>query len=331
MNGIQGRGLAEWLSRVFVAKNKILECEKLMRKFFRSKLFISLILLILAGVMVYGFLPKLYGSQDKTIEVVQLIDDINLGTRISENMLTTKTIGSYGLDASVIKSKDAIVGLYAATDLRRGSCLYSDQFAADFSDVEGAIDTVLKPGDKLVTVSLATGAKSVGGMARAGDFVDVLTEMPKATAYDEYGYAKEDDTIEMELKPILKHVQVYKLQNNELEDISELDRKWQAAVQKNDGSEDEIDASRIPAFVTLIVSDEQAIALANQEYSGTVHLVLYPNSTENSAEQAPTTPAVIPPSNEDAETEPTADGEGAEPQDGEPVQEPETTGKKVKN
>ena len=32
----------------------------------------------------------------------------------------------------------------------------------------------------------------------------------------------------------------------------------------------------VPAYVTLIVNNEQAVKLANQEYDGTVHLVLYP-------------------------------------------------------
>ena len=32
----------------------------------------------------------------------------------------------------------------------------------------------------------------------------------------------------------------------------------------------------VPAYVTLIVNNDQAVKLANQDYDGTVHLVLYP-------------------------------------------------------
>lgn len=67
-----------------------------MRRFFRSKLFISIILLVMAALLTFVFLPKLYGSQSETIDIVQFIDDVNVGTKISPDMLATKTIGRYG-------------------------------------------------------------------------------------------------------------------------------------------------------------------------------------------------------------------------------------------
>ena len=47
----------------------------------------------------------------------------------------------------------------------------------------------------------------------------------------------------------------------------------------------EAEGSRIPAFVTLIVSDAQAEALANQEFKGSVHLALYPEKTAEAWEE----------------------------------------------
>lgn len=121
---------------------------------------------------------------------------------------------------------------------------------------------------------MSSGAKSVGGLVNPGDFVDVLTQKANAVAVDEW--APTDDKIEMEMTQLLTHVRVYKLQNNALEDISELSRKYHSLVEANDGSEENFDSSMVPAYVTLIVSNDQAVKLANQEYDGTVHLVLYP-------------------------------------------------------
>ena len=241
-----------------------------MRKFFRSKLFISIILLIMAALLTFVFLPKLYGSQSETVDVVQFIDDVNVGTKISPDMLVTKTIGKYGVDASVIKTKEAVVGKYAANDIRRDTNLYSDQFVDAFEEADGAIDQLLQKGDKLVTVSLATGATSVGGMVKPGQYVDVLTEKRS-----EQDYYTED--VEMELVELLRNVRVYKLQNSAMEDISALQRQWKSLLELNSGSETSFDSSLVPAFATLIVNDEQAIKLAEQEYDGTIHLVLHPN------------------------------------------------------
>lgn len=245
-----------------------------MLKFFRSKLFISIILLLMAAILTFAFLPKMYESQNTTMTVVQFISDVNLGTKISEDMLVTKTIGQYGVDKSVITSKAQIVGKYATNDIRHDTNLYSDMFTDNWNEVDGVIDTLLKDGDKLVTLTLSSGAKSVGGLVNPGDYVDVLTQKASAVTLDEW--VTPDDKIEMEMTQLLTHVRVYKLQNNALEDISELSRKYHSLVEANDGSEENFDSSMVPAYVTLIVNNDQAVKLANQEYDGTVHLVLYP-------------------------------------------------------
>lgn len=282
-----------------------------MLKFFRSKLFISIILLLMAAILTFAFLPKMYGSQNTTMTVVQFINDVNLGTKISEDMLVTKTIGQYGVDKSVITSKAQIVGKYATNDIRHDTNLYSDMFTDNWNEVDGVIDTLLKDGDKLVTLTLSSGAKSVGGLVNPGDYVDVLTQKASAMTLDEW--VTPDDKIEMEMTQLLTHVRVYKLQNNALEDISELSRKYHSLVEANDGSEENFDSSMVPAYVTLIVNNDQAVKLANQEYDGTVHLVLYPEikkAEDTATENKNTKPAEKTEKKDTTTTEPQKPVEG---------------------
>lgn len=282
-----------------------------MLKFFRSKLFISIILLLMAAILTFAFLPKMYGSQNTTMTVVQFINDVNLGTKISEDMLVTKTIGQYGVDKSVITSKAQIVGKYATNDIRHDTNLYSDMFTDNWNEVDGVIDTLLKDGDKLVTLTLSSGAKSVGGLVNPGDYVDVLTQKASAVTLDEW--VTPDDKIEMEMTQLLTHVRVYKLQNNALEDISELSRKYHSLVEANDGSEENFDSSMVPAYVTLIVNNDQAVKLANQEYDGTVHLVLYPEikkAADTATENKDTKPAEKTEKKDTTTTEPQKPVEG---------------------
>lgn len=226
------------------------------------------------------------------------MDDIELGTQITDSMLITKTIGKYGIDASVITAKDAIIGKYAANDIRHSTNLYSDMFVDEWEEVEGVIDTLLKTGDKIITLSLGSGAQSVGGLIRTGSIVDVLTQTDEEPIYDEYGSRIDDDEPEMVLTELLEGVMVYKVLNSALEDISELRRQWISLLEAGDGSESDFDASLTPAFVSLIVSDEQAVELANQEYSGKVHLVLHPDipdavdTQEPSGDEQPSEPGI---------------------------------------
>lgn len=245
-----------------------------MKRFLRSKLFISTILLLCAGFLSFWVLPKVNNSKSETVTVIQMVEDVNAGTRISESMVTTKEIGKYGVDNAVLTKKSDIVGKYAAITIRRGTNMYSDMFVDEFNQVDGALDSILKPTDRLVTVSLDSAAAGMTTMLKPGSVVDVMTQQAQTTTVDEYGYQSDDDTIVMEQTPLLKNVVVYKIYNNALNETDVLQRQYNSMLEAND--EDDFDESLIPAYVTLIVNDEQAVKLGNQEYSGTVHLVLHP-------------------------------------------------------
>lgn len=253
----------------------------MVKKFFRSKLFISLILLVLAGILTFVFLPKMYGTQSEVMDVVQLINDAKLGERITEDMLVTKTIGKYGVDKAVITNKQDIVGKYATRELRHDTNLYSDMFTDEWKSITGAMDTLLVEDDRLIAVTLGTLADSVGGTLRAGDVIDAVT-VKKSTITNEYGEVIEDET------PVLlneyKGLVVYKVVNSAGEDVSDLSRKFTSMVEANDGSEENFDSSLIPAVAILIapadMTDAQKAALVEQSRDSTVTLILHPNLTE---------------------------------------------------
>lgn len=245
-------------------------------KFLRSKLFISLVLIVMAGVLAFYMLPKLYGGQAEMLTIVTLKSDVELGMQITGSMLETKTVGKYGVNSAVIQDKDAIIGKYAVKDIDARQYLYSDMFVPTFIEVNGAVDTLLKPGDRIQSVSVKTLAASVGGIIKPGDIVDVLTVKRQETVMGEYGPV-EDDAVEMEQQEVMRNIMVYQVFNSAGEDITELSRRWMTMVEAGDGSEEDFDASLIPAAINLIVTEEQqAIIVANQEQTGAVHLVLHP-------------------------------------------------------
>jgi len=259
-------------------------------KFLRSKLVISFVLLILAGVLTFVFIPRIYGTQSETMHVIQLIDDAKLGTRITEDMLVTKEIGKYGVDRAVITSKDAIIGKYATKDIRHDTNLYSDMFTDTWSEIDGAMDTLLVDEDRLVAVSLSNLADSVGGTVRAGDTIDVVTTKTES-GYDEYS-----SVVEKKYSVMLgeyKGLMVYKVVNSAGEDISELSRKYISMVEANDGSEENFDSSLIPAVAILIapptMTDTQKAALVEQSRNNSVSLILHPNLDSGNPEEETTT------------------------------------------
>lgn len=313
-------------------------------RFLRSKLFISVILLILAALIAFWALPKVTGAKSETTQVVQFLSDVKAGTIVSDAMLQTKEVGKFGIDASVITKKTDVIGKYTATDIHRGTNLFADQFTDELYEVSSAIDSLLKPEDRLIVMTLENGATSVGAQIKPGSVVDVYTRTYLTETEDEdggdvdeysfYGNSYGTEAPEaMELQPLLTRVVVYKIQNASLENITELQRRYNAMVEANDGSEEDFDSSLTPMYVTLIVSDDQAFELAQQEKNdgGTIHLVLHP--TESYTDKGVVDQAgnvieritVKPVEEETAEDEQGNEGETTEPEDGETEDEGEET------
>ena len=283
-------------------------------RFLRSKLFISIVLLALAALLAFALLPKLYNAQAQTVDAVQLVNNVKAGEQITDDMVTTRTVGKFGLDSAVITAKDQIIGKYAATDLRRGINLYGDMFVENWSEVDGALEMEIQKfydlGFVRVTLSLPNLASSVGAEIIPGSVVDIMTQV--ITSYDEeeeeeepaeepaaepeldefgfpivsggdtagsdvspFGNNYYNDEVVMEQTDTLRHVLVFDVQNAEGSSISELRREYTMMIEN--GEEDNFDASLIPSVVTLIVSPEQAVALANQETRGYIHLALVPD------------------------------------------------------
>jgi len=250
-------------------------------KFFRSKLFISVILLVMVAILAFMVLPQLYSKQAETIDVVKFTADVNLGTRITDDMLTTVTIGRYGTDMGMITQKNAIVGKYAVRNISAKEYLYSEMFSDTFEEVEGAAAMLIEPGQKLFTITTSTLSKSVAAQIKPGSKVDIYTQKELEPIVDEYGNVEENDKIEMELLPQMTGLYVYKVQNSSGEDISMLTRRWEAAIDAGAKDSEVENSSMIPFAVTLIVTNEQAELLAQQEYTGIVHMALYPSGFED--------------------------------------------------
>ena len=57
-------------------------------KLFRNKLFIGAMCLLLAGALAFGLLPRLYGAQSGTTEIVKLRQTVEYGTVITDDRIS---------------------------------------------------------------------------------------------------------------------------------------------------------------------------------------------------------------------------------------------------
>ena len=113
----------------------------------------------------------------------------------------------------------------------------------------------LSDGTYLLTISLPSESSGIAGILRAGDTVDV------------YGYTDSGGTVAV--NEALTCVKVYKVLNNKLVSLDDLDAKLKA-----DSSKDSSDYDFAPAYVVFTVNEQQAKTLIGLEKDKSLHLTL---------------------------------------------------------
>lgn len=228
-----------------------------MLKLFRNKIFIGAMCLLLAGILAFVFLPRLYGAQSGTTEIVNLRQTVESGTVITDDMLTVSEVGAYGLPDNVIRDKSEITGLVAGETVYAGEYLWRNCFLMPEAYEKAVKNTSygLSSGTYLLTIALPSESSGLAGILRAGDSVDV------------YGYS--DDSGSAVVSKALMGVTVYEVLNDKLVSLDDLDAKLKAASDA-----DSSDYDFAPAYVVFIVNEQQAETLIGLEKDKALHLTL---------------------------------------------------------
>jgi len=226
-------------------------------KLFRNKLFVGAMCLLLAGILAFFLLPRLYGAQSSTVEILKLKQTVECGVTITEDMLTIAEVGSYGLPDNVVTDKSEIIGLVAGSRIYAGEYLWRDRFLTQeaYEQTEQQAGYGLSDGTYLLTVALPSESSGLAGILRAGDTVDV------------YGYT--DESGSAVVSEALTAVTVYRVLNSKLISLDDLDAKLASTPDA-----DPADYDFAPAYVVFIVTEQQAKVLIGLEKDETLHLTL---------------------------------------------------------
>lgn len=228
-----------------------------MLRLFRNKIFIGAMCLLLAGILAFFVLPKLYEAKSSTTEIVKLKQTVEQGTVISDDMLMVAEVGSYGIQENVVKDKSEIVGLVARSTIYAGEYLWRERLITEdaYEKSKAGSGYGLPEGTFLLTISLPSESSGVAGILRAGDVVDV------------YGYT--DDGESVAVNEVLTAVKVYEVLNTKLVSLEDLDSNF-----KVDPDAKTSDYDFAPAYVVFTVDEQQAKVLIGLEKDKSLHLTL---------------------------------------------------------
>lgn len=211
--------------------------------------------LVLSLFICFGLTPLFNKAVANKEKIVRVTKDITIGDEITSNMVQSIEVGGYNLPNEVIKNKENIIGKYATTDMKRGDYILPSRLSNTPLAEYGYLENFT--GDKrAISLTLRSFASGLSGKLQNGDIVSVYVA--------EYGDRKQT------LSPIeLKYVEVLAVTLGTGYDTSQ--------KETEDGEDKEL-----PSTVTLKVSEQQAIKLADFEANGKIHLAfVYRGNDDN--------------------------------------------------
>jgi len=230
-------------------------------KILKNRIFLSILCILIAGVISFLLLPKLYKDKAATVTVLRVAADISKGEKIENKHIAEVEVGKCGLPDNIISDKSLIIGKIAKTSMVKGDYIFHQKIG-DFASDE-KMDRIIKENKKLVTVSVPSIAAGLSSHLKSGDIVTVAVFLnPKESSNGEQSASPK-----VMIYPELKSLEVYSVENSRTQSIEQA-REQQQADNKPSSNDP------IPKTVTLVVTEAQAVKLIEAEYTGKLHMIL---------------------------------------------------------
>lgn len=219
----------------------------------KNRTILGIICIVLAVAVTFVVAPLVNKAAAGTTNIIRMNKDISQGKMITADDITVAKVGSTGLQDNVVKDKIAVIGKYAACDIKANTNILST-YLSDTADNADDVFRTLDGTKQAISITLDSFASGVSGKLKNGDIISVIVTTDKGTA----------------IPAELTYVKVITTTTQKGTDKDEL-------AQNEDGTYD------LPSTVTLLVNKVQSALLARYETGSKMHLSLVYRGDEETA------------------------------------------------
>ena len=209
----------------------------------KNRTIIGIVCIVLALVVTFAVAPLVNKLSDSRTDIVRLKNDIVQGHMIQESDIEVVTVGSTGLPTNIITKKEAVVGKFAACDMKANTDLLQSMIS-DKSDSADDVFHTLDGKKQAISITISSFAGGLSGKLENGDIVSLVIF--------------ENETNEATIPGGLTYVKVITTTTAEGFDKDEL-------TPNEDGTYE------LPTTLTLLVNPTQAKMLVEYENRGVIH------------------------------------------------------------
>jgi len=233
----------------------------------KNRTIIGIICIGVALVLSFAIAPLVNKFADSRVDIVRITRDITQGHKLTADDIEIVTIGSFGMPADVITDKDAVIGKYAACDLKKTDFLLPSK-VSDNADSASDIFMNLDGSQVAMSITIPSFAGGLSGKLTNGDIVRLIA------------YTDADGESLAVVPEALQFVRV-------------ITSTTAAGLDKDELIQNEDGIYELPTTVTLLVNPLQATLLTEYENNSKLHAVLVSRGNEKQATKMLAEQAVI--------------------------------------
>lgn len=219
-----------------------------------KRLLYGIICIVIAAAIAFVGIPLLSSHTNGKVTIVKMAQPVVQGTRIEESDLMLVEVGKYGLTDGTITDYKDVVGRYAKTDLVSGASILPENLSITPPNTTTILNE-LPSGKVAISFTIKTLAAGLSDKLQSGDIIRI------------YHYLDSAETLRE-----LQYVKVLAVTDSNGQDVDN------SKINPEEQTE-------LSATITVQVSPEQALLIAELENSGTIHVALVLRNNEELAEE----------------------------------------------
>ena len=147
----------------------------------KNRTIIGVLCIVLAIATMFGVAPLVNKMAAGKVSVVRITADIAKGTAIKAEDVTMVEIGKTGIQDNAVTDTKAVVGKYAAYDIKSGANVLTS-YLSDKADSADDIFRTLNGNKQAVSITIDSFAGGVSGKLENGDIVSIIVTREKQTS-----------------------------------------------------------------------------------------------------------------------------------------------------
>ena len=148
----------------------------------KNRTIIGIVCIVLALVVTFAVAPLVNKLSDSRTDIVRLKNDIVQGHMIQESDIEVVTVGSTGLPTNIITKKEAVVGKFAACDLKANTDLLQSMISGKSDSADDVFHT-LDGKKQAISITISSFAGGLSGKLENGDMYLIPTAEVPVTNY----------------------------------------------------------------------------------------------------------------------------------------------------